>query len=162
MIKNRCLEIFGNLKINNFFRNYERYFKKGMQTRRLIHDDFAKVFGQHPSSPHPLCDVMLTPTTSVTSQLYSRFKTLSDVGSGREGEHKNLVGVPEMDYHVTAINLAGVPAVSVPTGMSLDGHGNEMPVGLQVIGGKMQEGKVLRAAKVLEQESNFQYYTDKW
>jgi len=150
----------------NFFlleENYERYFKKGMQMRRLIHDDYAKVFGQHPSSPHqPLCDVMLTPTTSVTSQLYSCFKTLSDLGSGREGEHKDLAGVPEMDYHVTAINLAGVPAVSVPTGMSLDAHGNEMPVGLQVIGGKMQEGKVLRAAKVLEQESNFQYYTDKW
>jgi len=148
----------------NFFlleENYERYFKKAMQMRRNIHDDFAKVFGAHPQSPEIHCDVMLTPTTSVTSPLHSRFKTLSDLGSGREGEHSDLTGVPEMDYHVTAINLAGVPAVSVPTGMSRDMHGNMMPVGMQVVGWKMQEAKVLRAAKVLEQESNFQYYTDK-
>jgi len=97
----------------------------------------------------------------VSLPLHSRFKTLSDLGSGREGEHSDLTGVPEMDYHVTAINLAGVPAVSVPTGMSRDMHGNMMPVGMQVVGWKMQEAKVLRAAKVLEQESNFQYYTDK-
>lgn len=149
----------------NFFlleENYERFFGKALALRRLIHDDYARVFGKRVSrTKAQTCDVMLTPTTSCTSQLYSRFMTMSDLGSGKDQDHHDLAGVPEMDYHVTAINMAGVPAISVPVGMSNDQYGYKVPIGMQLIAYQKQENVLLKAAKFLEQESNFEYFTDK-
>jgi len=155
----------------NFFlleENYDRFFGKALSVRRLIRGDYADVFGQYhhgngkagvsATKQTPPCDVMLTPTTSVTSPLHSRYITMADLGSGHEHDHKELTGMPEIDYHVTAINIAGVPAISVPVTTSKNQHGHHMPVGMQLVAWDTQENKLIRAAKFLEQESNFEYH----
>jgi len=153
----------------NFFlleENYERFFGKALSVRRMIRGDYANAFGAKDSSVTPSssgappCDVLLTPTTSVTSPLHSRFTTMADLGDGHEEDHHDLAGMPEVDYHVTGINIAGVPAISVPVGMSNDQYGHDMPIGLHLVAWEQQESKLFRAAKFLEQESNFQHWAE--
>lgn len=133
-----------------------------MSIRRLIRADYAKAFGHHmggdgSKTSGNICDVILTPTTSVTSPLYSRFMSMNDLGGGHENDHHDLAGMPELDYHVTAVNMAGCPAMSVPVGTSTNQYKHKMPIGLQLIAWQRQEPKIFRAAKFLEQESNFEY-----
>ena len=55
------------------------------------------------------------------------------------------------DICTVSINIAGVPAISIPCGVDKD----EMPVGMQLIGNRFDEEKILNAAYAFEQKNNF-------
>ena len=54
------------------------------------------------------------------------------------------------DIYTTPINLAGLPAVSIPVGFS-----NSMPVGMQIIGNDFREGDILNIAHLFQKETNW-------
>ncbi|XP_045198095.2 LOW QUALITY PROTEIN: glutamyl-tRNA(Gln) amidotransferase subunit A, mitochondrial-like [Mercenaria mercenaria] len=126
----------GRIFAGNYFllrENYERYFKKALRVRRLISNDFVNVYNTG-------IDVLLTPTTLTVAPSYSWFSKAD-----------NRTRTAEQDLFTQPINMAGVPAVSVPVKVSSSG----LPVSLQIIGQKFQDHKMLNAAKWIEQNVNF-------
>ncbi|MBW7996871.1 MAG: Asp-tRNA(Asn)/Glu-tRNA(Gln) amidotransferase subunit GatA, partial [Candidatus Glassbacteria bacterium] len=103
---------------------YDAYYLKGQRVRTLITRDFTEAFKK--------VDVLLTPTTPTPA---FRIGELVD----------DPVSMYLQDIFTVTINLAGVPAVSVPAG-TVDG----LPVGAQVIGRHFDEETVLRVAASLE------------
>ena len=100
---------------------YDAYYLKAQKIRRLIAQDFADAYRQ--------CDLIMGPTTpSVAFELASM---LSDP-----------VQMYLLDIYTTAVNLAGLPAMSIPCGFGAGG----MPVGLQLIGDYFSEARMLQAA----------------
>ena len=55
------------------------------------------------------------------------------------------------DICTVSINIAGLPAISIPCGVD----GNGLPIGMQIIGNKFEEETILKAAYAFEQEINF-------
>jgi aspartyl-tRNA(Asn)/glutamyl-tRNA(Gln) amidotransferase subunit A len=99
---------------------YDAYYLKAQQIRRLISDDFKKAFEQ--------VDVILGPTTPEPA-----FKI---------GEKTNdPVTMYLSDIYTISINLAGLPAISIPCGQQAG-----LPVGMQLIGNYFEEGKLLNLA----------------
>jgi len=104
---------------------YDAYYLKAQKVRRLIKEDFDKVFKK--------VDVLLTPTSPALP-----FKF---------GERaKDPLSMYLADIYTVSVNLAGVPAVSIPCAAI-----NNLPVGLQIIGRHFGEAAVLRAAYAYEQ-----------
>jgi aspartyl-tRNA(Asn)/glutamyl-tRNA(Gln) amidotransferase subunit A len=62
------------------------------------------------------------------------------------------------DVFTVPVNLAGLPAVSVPAGLTADG----LPLGLQIIGKAFDEGLMLRAARAIERAAGFGARPDTW
>ncbi len=116
---------------------YDAYYGKALQVRRLIGEDFTKAYAH--------CDVLLTPTTP--SAAFAIGDKLDDP-----------LEMYSNDVFTVSVNLAGLPAVSVPAG--LDGDG--LPLGLQLIGQAFDEETVLRTAQVLEQAADFKAQADEW
>ncbi|XP_067673920.1 glutamyl-tRNA(Gln) amidotransferase subunit A, mitochondrial-like [Haliotis asinina] len=114
-------------------RNYEDYFIKAQRVRRLISEDFQKVFASG-------VDVLLTPTTVADAPLYSDF--ICEDNRTRTEQH---------DVYTQSANIAGVAAVNVPACLSTKG----LPIGLQFIGNHFQEQKLLSVAQWFEQQVNF-------
>jgi aspartyl-tRNA(Asn)/glutamyl-tRNA(Gln) amidotransferase subunit A len=108
---------------------YDTYYLKAMQVRRLIKNDFDQVFADF--------DLIMTPTTPTTA-----FKLGAELGDSLTLYNNDIFTVP--------VNMAGLPAISIPCGFS-DG----LPVGLQVIGKAFDEGRVLQAAYAFEQNTPF-------
>ncbi len=100
---------------------YDAYYLKAQKLRRLIADDFARAFAQ--------CDVLVGPTTPHTA-----------FGLGEKNH--DPVAMYLNDIFTNAVNLAGLPALSVPAGF--DGGG--LPIGLHLIGRYLDEASVLRVA----------------
>lgn len=115
--------------------NFDQYVLKAMQVRRLIRDDYMKVFSSG-------IDLLLTPTTSGDAPLYQMLT-----------KEENHLRTGQQDLYTAPINLAGIPAITVPTALSKNG----LPIGLQLIGQDFKEQEMLSAAKWLEQEMNFPY-----
>lgn len=109
---------------------YDAYYKKAMQVRTLIVDDFNQVFSG--------CDVMLTPTSATTA-----------FGIGEKTA--NPLEMYMSDVFTVPVNIGGIPAVSIPGGVDQSG----MPIGLQLIGPILTEDRILKAAYVLEQALDF-------
>ena len=108
---------------------YDAYYLKAQQTRRLLRDEFARALER--------VDVIATPTApSVAFPLGER---LADP-----------VSMYLSDIYTASVNLAGLPAVSVPAGFS-DG----MPVGLQIIGNYFREAQVLNVAHQYQQATDW-------
>ena len=108
---------------------YDAYYLKAQQTRRLLRDEFARALGR--------VDVIATPTApSVAFPLGER---LADP-----------VSMYLSDIYTASVNLAGLPAVSVPAGFS-DG----LPVGLQIIGNYFREAQVLNVAHQYQQATDW-------
>jgi len=106
---------------------YDAYYNRAQKLRKLIKEQFKKAFETY--------DVILSPTSPVLP-----FKI---------GEKSNdPVEMYLADIYTININLAGIPAVSVPCGFSESG----LPIGIQIIGDHYEEEKILRAAYALEQE----------
>ncbi|XP_069134824.1 glutamyl-tRNA(Gln) amidotransferase subunit A, mitochondrial-like isoform X2 [Argopecten irradians] len=127
----------GRIFAGNFFllrRNYEQYFLKAQRVRRLIQDDFTQVFNAG-------VDVLLTPTTLTDAPTYDWF-TAADNRTRNE----------QQDVFTQPINMAGVPAVTVPAGLTTQG----LPIGLQFIGQMFKDKEMLTVAKWYEQQVNFQ------
>ncbi|MEW6442448.1 MAG: Asp-tRNA(Asn)/Glu-tRNA(Gln) amidotransferase subunit GatA [bacterium] len=107
---------------------YDAYYRKAQQVRTLIRRDFAAAFEQ--------CDVIVAPTSPTPA-----FR----IGEKAEDPLQMYLS----DIFTVSVNLAGLPGISVPCGMSRDG----LPIGLQILGRHFDEGTVLRAAFAFEQQS---------
>ncbi len=112
---------------------YDAYYIKAQKMRRLIHDDFVNAFTK--------CDVILTPTSPVTA-----------FPIGDENMKKNPINMYLNDVFTVSINLAGLPAISIPVGLSKDG----LPYGMQVIGKAFDEGTVFSVADKIETDAKFE------
>jgi aspartyl-tRNA(Asn)/glutamyl-tRNA(Gln) amidotransferase subunit A len=104
---------------------YDAYYLKAQKVRTLIKQDFDRVFEQY--------DVIVGPTAPTTA-----FKIGEKVDNPLTMYLNDILTIP--------VNLAGLPAISVPCGLS-DG----LPVGLQIIGKAFDESTVLRVAHAYEQ-----------
>ena len=109
---------------------YDAYYKKAQQVRTLVSNEFSKAFEKY--------DVILTPTSPVTA---------FNIGE----KSNNPLEMYLADICTVSINIAGVPAISIPCGVDSEG----MPVGMQLIGNKFEEEKILNAAYTFEQKVKF-------
>jgi aspartyl-tRNA(Asn)/glutamyl-tRNA(Gln) amidotransferase subunit A len=100
---------------------YDAYYLKAQKVRALMRQDFAKAFEK--------CDAVLTPTAPTPAFLF-----------GEKVDDPLAMYLNDI-YTVTA-NLAGVPGISVPCGLSQDG----LPIGLQLLGPYWSEAKLLNLA----------------
>ncbi|RUS73565.1 hypothetical protein EGW08_018656 [Elysia chlorotica] len=128
----------GRILAGNFFllrKNFDRFFLKAQRIRRLIGEDFRSIFsaGVH---------FLLTPTTLTEAPTFAWFS-----------QKDNRTRCAEQDIFTTAANLAGVPAVSVPLGVSRRG----LPLSLQVMGPHFSDARLLSLAHWLEQQAAFQH-----
>ena len=109
---------------------YDAYYKKAQQVRTLVSNEFSKAFKKY--------DVILTPTSPVTA---------FNIGE----KSNNPLEMYLADICTVSINIAGVPAISIPCGVDSEG----MPVGMQLIGNKFEEEKILNTAYTFEQKVKF-------
>ncbi|XP_077977286.1 glutamyl-tRNA(Gln) amidotransferase subunit A, mitochondrial-like [Glandiceps talaboti] len=126
----------GRILAGNYFLlkgNYDKYYLQAQRIRRLITDDFNKVFDSG-------VDVLLTPTTISDAP---RYKDFTGVDHRKQCEQQDVLTQP--------VNMAGVPAVTVPSYLS----SNRLPIGLQFIAPMFQDYKMLTVAKWFEQQVNF-------
>ncbi|MCS6777453.1 MAG: Asp-tRNA(Asn)/Glu-tRNA(Gln) amidotransferase subunit GatA [Chloroherpetonaceae bacterium] len=107
---------------------YDAYYRRAQQVRTLIRRDFETAFKRF--------DVLLTPTSP-------------DVAF-RIGERADPLAMKLADICTIPVNMAGLPAISVPCGFV-----DHLPVGLQVIGGALQERMLLRVAYTYEQATGW-------
>ena len=105
---------------------YDAYYLRAMKVRTLVRQDYDKAFES--------CDVLLTPTAPDTA-----FK----IGQNSEDPLAMYLG----DVCTVTVNLAGLPAISLPCGFK-----NGLPVGMQLIGKALDEETLLRAAYTFERE----------
>ncbi len=105
---------------------YDAYYLKALKVRRLIKEDFEAVFKDY--------DLLIAPTTPSTA-----FR----VGEKTE----DLMAMYLSDICTVPINMAGLPAISIPCGYDQKG----MPIGMQLIGDALTEKRLLRAAYSWEQ-----------
>ena len=109
---------------------YDAYYKKAQQVRGLIKRDFAACFEKY--------DVLLTPTTPTTAYKF--------------GEKSDPVAMYMGDICTVAVNIAGLPAISIPAGLDKKG----MPIGIQLIANSFEERKLLTAAFAYERETGYE------
>ncbi len=112
---------------------YDAYYLKAQKVRRLIRDDFMRAFER--------CDVILTPTAPSAAFAVGD-KSMTD----------DPINMWLNDVFTVSVNLAGLPAMSLPIGLSGDG----LPLGLQVIGRAFDEETVFKTAAVIEKEAKFE------
>ena len=105
---------------------YDAYYKKAKLVQRRIGQEFAAAFQD--------CDVILTPTAPSAA-----FKIGENIGDPLKMYYSDVCTV--------TVNIAGLPAVSVPCGKSASG----LPLGMQLIGNKFAEQTILNAAYGYEQ-----------
>jgi len=108
---------------------YDAYYLKAQKVRHLISDDFKKAFEQ--------VDVIMGPTAPSTA-----FKL------GEKAD--DPVTMYLSDIYTIAVNLAGLPGMSVPAGFS-----EGMPVGLQIIGNYFEEARLLNVAHQYQQATDW-------
>jgi aspartyl-tRNA(Asn)/glutamyl-tRNA(Gln) amidotransferase subunit A len=109
--------------------SYENYYLKAMKVRRLIHDDFTRVFENF--------DIIITPTTPTTAFHRDEFRG-------------DLLSLYRNDILTVPVNMAGLPGMSVPCGF-IDG----LPAGMQLIGKPFHEKMLLNTALAYEQVHDY-------
>ena len=109
---------------------YDAYYKKAQQVRTLVQKEFNDAFKKY--------DILLTPTAPTVA---------FEIGA----KSNNPLEMYLADICTVPVNIAGLPAISVPVGVDNNG----MPIGMQLIGNKFEEEKILNAAYTLEQEIKF-------
>ncbi|MEE3359732.1 MAG: Asp-tRNA(Asn)/Glu-tRNA(Gln) amidotransferase subunit GatA [Pseudomonadota bacterium] len=118
---------------------YDAYYNRARKVRTLIKKDFEDVFAQG-------VDAILTPATPSAA-----------FGLG-EMQNADPVQMYLNDVFTVTVNLAGLPGISVPTGLDSTG----LPLGLQLIGRPWEEGDLLNTAYALEQAAGFVAKPEKW
>lgn len=108
---------------------FDAYYKKAMQARNLIRKDFADVFQS--------CDIILTPTAP--NPAFKLGEKVSDP-----------LAMYLEDIFTVSLNIAGVPGMSVPAGVTSGG----LPVGLQIIADHFAEEKIFHAGFAFEKSLN--------
>ena len=116
---------------------YDAYYLKAQKVRWRIADDFDQAF--------QTVDALLTPTAP------SAAFALGDRNADPVAMYLN-------DVFTVTVNLAGLPAVSVPAGLDADG----LPLGLQLIGRALDEGSLFSLARALEKAADFRVRPEKW
>lgn len=107
----------------------DAYYKKAQQVRTLIIERYKNIFQE--------CDLVATPVSPFTA---------FEIGAIKDPLQMYLE-----DIYTIGINLAGLPAISVPEGFGSDGR----PLGLQLIGPQRQDARVLRAADAFEKATHY-------
>jgi len=108
---------------------YDAYYLKAQKVRTLIRQDFEKAF--------EACDALITPVAPTTAF--------------RIGEKiTNPLDMYLSDVFVVAVNLAGIPALSVPCGIS-----NGLPIGMQVMGPHLSEEMLLRIGYMYQSQTDW-------
>lgn len=116
---------------------YDAYYKKAQNLRGTMVKAFESAFQS--------CDVILAPTVPMTA-----FQMGQAVSDPIETYLTDICTVP--------INIAGLPAVSIPCGFNAKG----MPIGMQLIGNKFEEAKILNAAYQYQQTATDAFKSAKW
>lgn len=109
---------------------YEAYYRKAQQVRTLIKQDFQRAFEK--------CDAIATPTTPTPAFLLGE-KT------------DDPLAMYLNDIYTCTANLAGIPGISLPCGLSKEG----LPIGFQFVGPHWSEGRLLNLANAYEQAHPF-------
>ncbi len=109
---------------------YDAYYLKAQRVRTRIAEDFKSAFEN--------CDVILTPTTPSTAFALGE-------------KQDDPIAMYLNDIFTVPASMAGLPAISVPAGLSADG----LPLGLHLIGPAFGEEAVLRAAAMIERAAGF-------
>lgn len=109
---------------------YDAYYKKAQQARTLIKNDFDEAWKQ--------VDLILAPTTPTPA---FRFGEKTD----------DPLQMYLSDIFTISVNLAGIPAISLPCGFSKE----NLPIGLQLMGRPFDEATILKSAFAFEQETDF-------
>ncbi len=116
---------------------YDAYYLKAQKVRNLIKNDFDKCFKN--------IDAILTPSTPS-----SAFKV---------GEKSNdPISMYLNDIFTVPVNLAGIPAISIPAGLDNQGY----PLGLQIISKALDEQKILNIAFAMEKKISFSQSLNRW
>ncbi|MDA9603053.1 Asp-tRNA(Asn)/Glu-tRNA(Gln) amidotransferase subunit GatA [bacterium] len=116
---------------------YDAYYLKAQKVRKLIKNDFDEAYKK--------VDAILTPSTPT-----SAFKI---------GEKKDdPVSMYLNDIFTVPVNLAGLPAISIPAGHDAAGY----PLGLQIIGKAFKEQEILNLAYAMEDKINFKNKINDW
>jgi aspartyl-tRNA(Asn)/glutamyl-tRNA(Gln) amidotransferase subunit A len=116
---------------------YDAYYLRAQKLRSLIAQDFTEAY--------KTCDVLLTPATP--GPAFAVGEKTSDP-----------VSMYLNDVFTVTVNLAGLPGLAVPAGLTADG----LPLGLQVIGKAFDEATVLRAGRSIEIAANFTARPAEW
>lgn len=107
---------------------YDAYYARAQKVRYLIRKDFENAFNS--------VDLILTPTTPNTAFKIGE-KTSDPLSMYLE------------DIYTVPVNLAGVPAISIPVG-KIEKDGKKLPVGLQLVAPKFCEDRLFEVGKILE------------
>lgn len=127
------LEVKRRIMLGNFVLSsgyYDAYYNKALKAKKLIQDAFFKAFEKY--------DFILGPVAPDTA---------ADIGANLSDPLKMYMA----DIYTVMINIAGVPALSVPCGFDE----KNMPVGLQLIGKPFDEKMILSAAYAYQQNTDF-------
>jgi aspartyl-tRNA(Asn)/glutamyl-tRNA(Gln) amidotransferase subunit A len=116
---------------------YDAYYLKALKVRRRIADDFDQAFAQ--------VDALLTPTAP-------------SAAFGLGDNTADPIAMYLNDIFTVTVNLAGLPAISVPG--ALDARG--LPLGLQLIGRALDEGTLFSLAGALEKAAAFDARPSRW
>ena len=109
---------------------YEAYYLKALRVRRLIRQDFDKAF--------ETCDIIASPVSPTPAFPLGALT-------------KDPLAMYLMDIYTISANLAGLPGISIPCGFSEGG----LPIGLQLQAPPFEEERLLRAARMHEQATNW-------
>lgn len=124
-VKRRIL--LGNFVLSSGY--YEAYYVKAQKTRHIIKDQYAKIFKD--------VDLILSPVAPTTANKF--------------GELSNPMEMYLSDLYTISVNLAGLPALSLPISKSGEG----MPIGLQLIADAYNEQTLFDGALSLEKEIGY-------
>jgi aspartyl-tRNA(Asn)/glutamyl-tRNA(Gln) amidotransferase subunit A len=108
---------------------YDAYYLKAQKIRRLISDDFKKAFSE--------VDVIMGPTSPSVAFRFGE-------------KSADPIAMYLSDIYTIAVNLAGLPGMSIPVGFS-----KNLPVGMQIIGDYFAEGRLLNVAHRYQQVTDW-------
>lgn len=109
---------------------YDAYYLKALKVRSLIRGDFVRAFER--------CDCLMMPVAPTTA-----FK----IGEKADDPLKMYLA----DIYTVAVNLAGIPGISIPCGLDVAG----LPIGLQILTPAFSEAKLLRIARMYEARTDW-------
>lgn len=109
---------------------YDAYYKKAQKVRTFVMKEFDRAFEKY--------DVILTPSSPTVA---------FDIGT----RSNNPLEMYLADICTVSVNIAGLPGISIPCGLNSEG----MPIGMQLIGNKFEEGKILNMAYAFEKVTKF-------
>ena len=117
---------------------YDAYYVKAQKVRRLVKNDFTNAFKDK-------CDVIVSPTAPTTA---------FNIGEKTNDPVKMYLN----DIFTIAVNLAGLPAMSIPCGFD----SNNLPIGLQLIGKPWDEATLFKTSYAYEQSTDWHKQSPKF